>query len=167
MITDFIATVAQRGFNPGNRYSINVARQLSGGVPANVLSQYCENVSLPGRSFATSDVKFGTGFTQKMPYNTIYDDVSMTFRIDEAMGIKSYFDAWQNIIHNKNTGYMSYYDSYKSDIDIVVYNRQDAEVHRCKLMDAYPISVASTDLSHATQNEILKLTVTFAYKLWR
>jgi len=147
-------------FNYGNRFLVKI------GGAGELFSAYCEQASLPGRSFATSDVKFGTGFTQKMPYNSIFDDVSMTFKLDSGMRIKKFFDAWQNKIHNKGTGYMEYYDNYKEQVMIEVYNRQDEVVYTCTIFDAYPISVASTDMSHSTQNEILKLNVTFAYKTW-
>ena len=169
-LTDFISTVKRNGFNSGNRYEVLLSRTIPGSSlgsgAGTLLSQYAESVSLPGRSFSTSDIKFGTGFTQKMPYNSIFDDVSVTWRMDEAMGIKDYFDRWQNIIHNKDSGYMGFYENYKSDMTISVLNKNNQQVYRCQLFDVYPLSVAAVELSHGSVNEIAKLQVTFAYKTW-
>jgi len=165
-IENIKSQISRWDFNYGNRFDVAIsspARYLN--MP-NFLPQYVESVTLPGRSFATSDIKIGTGFTQKRPYNTIFEDVTMTIRMDSGLLLKEWFDGWQNLIHNKGTGYMSYIDEYKSQITINVYNRKNEKVHTCVLIDAYPINVASLDVNHSTQNDIAKLSVTFAYKTW-
>jgi hypothetical protein len=153
-------------FNYGNRFDVQIGNIRKYGNMPNFLPQYVESVQLPGRSFATSDIKFGTGFTQKRPYNTIFDDITMVVRLDSGMFLKSWFDGWQNLIHNKGTGYMEYLDSYKADMRINVYNRQNENVFSCIVLEAYPISIASIDVNHSSQNDIAKLSVTFAYKTW-
>lgn len=153
-------------FNYGNRFDVQIGNIRKYGRMPNFLPQYVESVQLPGRSFATSDIKFGTGFTQKRPYNTIFDDITMVVRLDSGMFLKSWFDGWQNLIHNKGTGYMEYLDSYKADMTINVYNRQNENVFSCIVLEAYPISMAAIDVNHSTQNDIAKLSVTFAYKTW-
>jgi hypothetical protein len=163
-IKDFKAAISSHGFNAGNRFDVMIfTRAVS--MPR-FLSQYVESVSLPGRSFSTSDIKVGTGFTQKRPYNSVFDDVTMTIRLDEDLLIKKYFDDWQNVMHNKGTGYMSYLDEYKSSIEIRVFDKSNSVIYTCKLFEAYPISVAALDMNHSTQNDIAKLSVTFAYKTW-
>lgn len=165
-IEDIKSQINRWDFNYGNRFDVVISEPARYTRMPNYLPQYVESVTLPGRSFATSDIKFGTGFTQKRPYNTIFEDVTMVIRIDKDMFIKEWFDGWTNLIHNKGTGYMSYMDEYKSQIEINVYDRANRKVHTCILIDAYPINIASLDMNHASQNEIAKLSVTFAYKTW-
>lgn len=165
-ISDFVALANRIGFNPGNRYTVFISPRAGSfaGLDNRLLSFYCDSATLPGRSFSTSDIKFGIGLTKKMPYNSIYEDLSMTFKLDASMQIKKFFDGWQEKIHNGNTGYMSYQDTYSSDISISVMDKSDRQVYSITCYNAYPISTSQVDLAHATTNEIAKLSVTFAYE---
>ena len=153
-------------FNYGNRFDVQISSPARYTAPPTMLGSYIESVSLPGRSFATSDIKVGTGFTQKRPYNSIFDDVVISVRMDKGLELKKYFDGWQNLIHNKGTGYMEYLDNYKAQMNIMVYDRSDSLVYQCQVLDCYPIAIAALDFNHSTQNDIAKLSVTFAYKTW-
>jgi hypothetical protein len=70
----------------------------------------CESAQLPGKSFATIEQKFGSAPVEKFPYMTNYQDIDLTFLIDDDMQQKLLFDGWMNYIspvYNFNFRYKS------------------------------------------------------------
>ena len=55
----------------------------------------CNQAMLPGRQFATTDYTTH-GPTIKMPFQSIYDDIVLSFYCKEDMELKSMFQSWQN-----------------------------------------------------------------------
>jgi hypothetical protein len=168
-INEMVASINKMGLASPNRFRVFIAGPVNPtqfGLGARDFSNYVESVNLPGRSFTTSDIKFGTGFTKKMPYNSVFEDLQITMKVDEDSRIKAFFDAWQRKIHNNDTGFMEYQDNYKCQIKIYVYSKSDSVPYIVTVEDAYPVNVNSIELSHATRDDYQKVTVSFAYKLW-
>ena len=61
--------------------------------------------------------------------------------------------------------YVSYPADYYSEIDIVSLNNEDNVIAHWKIHDAFPRSIAPISAS-ATNSEVLRMPVTFAYKRW-
>ena len=51
--------------------------------------------------------------------------VSFTYYIDRDYAIKKYFDIWQNLIFDKDTGHINYYNEYTCDIHILALDASD------------------------------------------
>ena len=71
-ITDIVSSISKMGLASPNRFRVFIQGPVnpsSFGINQRDFSNYVESVNLPGRSFTTSDIKFGTGLTKKMPYN--------------------------------------------------------------------------------------------------
>ena len=71
------------------------------------LSYRCMNANLPGRTFATTEQKT-YGPTEKFPYLTTYNDITLTFIVTDAMAEKLFFDAWLEYVnpsYNNNFAY--------------------------------------------------------------
>ena len=50
---------------------------------AKQLTYRCENAQLPGRTFATAEQKIGSNPIEKYPYLTTYNDIDLTFIVDD------------------------------------------------------------------------------------
>lgn len=136
------------------------------------LSFRCENAELPSRTFATAEQKIGANPTEKFPYHSNYNDVTLTFIVSDNMAEKIYFDRWMNDINPTSTFNFKYkkpdqYGSgYVQDISIRQYNVKNEESYSIRLIEAYPISVNQLDLDWSADGHH-KLSVVFAYSYWQ
>jgi hypothetical protein len=144
----------------------------------------CESTNIPGRTFATTEQKFGSNPAQKHAYHTTYNDIDMTFIITEdttlisnmkqnqpsfeEFGLKEkrLFDEWMNWINPVDSYDFRYKKDYVSDIIINQISNSGQRVFTCELLDAFPISVNQLDLDWSNDG-YHKLNVTFAYTRWR
>ena len=68
-------------------------------------------------------------------------------------------------IINPYSRYVSYPDDYYSEIDLVSLNNEDEVIAHWRIHEAFPRSIAPITVS-ATNSEVLRMPVTFAYKRW-
>lgn len=139
-----------------------------------------EAAEIPGRTMMTVDHRFKNyGPSNKIPYGTIYGDVTITFLMSEDLREKEYFEIWQDNIMNTGTfieefdrhsGGVPYNNRYFDDYTGTVVIRQYGEAGQLRsihtLLEAYPIIVTPMNVSWQG-DEILKLPVTFAYKHYK
>ena len=144
------------------------------------LSLRCESTNIPGRTFATTEQKFGSNPTEKHAYHTTYNDIEMTFIVTENSTInklnkekenstlpeKQLFDAWMDIINPTDTYDFQYKENYVApNIEIRELDSAGAFLFGVNLIDAFPISVNQLDLDWSNDG-YHKLSVTFAYTRW-
>jgi hypothetical protein len=152
---ELIAKAFNRGANTGNNFFQD---------PRDV-SILCDSVNMPGRQISTTDLS-NNMLNLKLPYNYINDDVQMSFHITNDHYMKKFFENWVGRIINRRTLTLNYRSSYATDIIIQQLDQRDVPVYTCTLKNAYPITVASYDLSNASESATQKLNVTFAYEDW-
>lgn len=129
------------------------------------LTYRCENADLPGRNFATIERKIGTVPTQKVPYQTVYNESNMTFIVGGDMNEKMLFDTWMDVINPTSNYNFKYKKDYVTDITINQYDLTNKLTYQAVLLDAFPIAVNQLDLDWASDGHH-KLTVSFAYSSW-
>ena len=160
-LTDFIAKVKQ-GMARNNRYLVTIP--LGYGNASEIASLFCESVSLPGLSVATTPHRI-YGEQREVPYERMFDPVTFTFYVDSGLIIKKAFDDWMAQIIDPLTRTQAYYNDYIRDVTIEVYNVDDTVPYAVTLYKAYPKSVQAVQLD-ANGKDIMKLTVTLVYKYW-
>jgi hypothetical protein len=129
------------------------------------LNYRCENTELPGRTLATTGLKI-YNLEEKFPYQTTYNDISMTFIVDEDMRARKFFDAWINYINPTTNLNFKYKTDYAVSILVNQYDMKNVPTYSVYLLDAYPISVNQMDLDWSSDG-FHKLVVTFAYTYWK
>jgi len=114
------------------------------------------------------------GLKREYAYEKLYDTVEMSFYMSDKMHEFNFFNAWLNSMYHN--GRVSYYDDYKSTIQIFQLSGQvgrtsdpnDDEdltiMMSVKLIDAYPKVISSLPLGHALASEIQKMSVTITYR---
>jgi hypothetical protein len=125
----------------------------------------CENATLPGRTMMTLDQKIGSNPIEKYPYQTTFQDIDLTFIVDDDMNQKVFFDAWLNFINPTYNYNFRYKGDYSTAITISQYDVTNKVSYSINLYDAYPISMNQLDLDWAGDG-YHKLTVSFAYTYW-
>ena len=134
-------------------------------VTTESLAFRCESAELPGRTISTTDLKI-YGPTEKLPYQTTYNDMTLTFIVSDTMEEKALFDLWLDQINPQDSHNFEYKQSYATDITIKQYDVVNNLTYAIQLIDAFPISVNQLDLNWSNDGTH-KLTVTFAYTEWK
>ena len=132
---------------------------------AKTLNYRCEVTELPGRTFATTERKIGSVPIQKMPYQTTYEDVQMTFIVGGDMNERMFFDQWMELINPNYSYNFRYKNQYATDIAINQYDMKNNLIYKSVLIDAFPLAVNQLDLDWTADN-YHRLTVLFAYSKW-
>lgn len=130
------------------------------------LSLQCESTELPGRVLQTADVKiYGPIF--KVPYQTQYNDIGMTFVCTNDFFERKLFDRWMEAIQPSDTNNMRFPKSvttrYLSNIKIIQYDEFIRQIYAVELIDAFPIGVSAQTLSWSEDN-FHRMTIQFAYQ---
>ena len=131
------------------------------------LTYRCENAQLPGRTFATMEQKIGSNPIEKYPDLTTYNDIDLTFIVDDDMKQKIFFDSWFELINPTYNFNYQYKSNYATTIVINQYDVQNQLTYSVTLFDAYPISMNQMDLDWGNTDAVHKLSVTFAFTYWR
>lgn len=160
-----ITQQAQGVIDLANRFGLPFGPKLDIN-PARRTSLFCTGVNMPGRQITTIDRTIGM-VTQAMPYGFVEDDVTMTFRLDNAYTAFTYFYVWQNNIIGTDIHEVSYKNQYARDITISQLNKNDNKgIYKVKLIDAFPKSIQSIQLADANQDTVVEMTVDIAYTRW-
>ena len=130
------------------------------------LALQCEHAELPGKSLMTHDVKvYGPSF--KVPYTAQYQPIQLTFICTNDFYERKLFDRWlEAIIPNDthNTRFAKDESTrYMTNITITQYDDFIKQIYAIKLIDAFPISIASQELSWSNEG-FHRVTVEFAYQ---
>ena len=184
-INNFIGnSVFEQLFNLPNTIFTNVS-DILGGVFGNQptdpqsktsnasMSRYlalqCENAELPGKTLATADVKI-YGPTFKVPYQTQYTDTTLTFLCTNEFYERKLFDRWIEAIMPTDTNNLRYAKDnetrYLTNIKIIQYDEFIKQIYAVELIDAFPIGVASQQVSWQDDG-VHRLSIQFAYQKYK
>jgi hypothetical protein len=167
-ISDFRASFTTDIAKP-SKFDVNIPIPLSL-IPyissAKNLTYRCEAAQLPGRTFATVEQQIGSNPVEKYPHLTTFNDIDLTFIVDNDMSQKVFFDAWLNYINPQYNYNFRYKGDYATVITVNQYNSQNQITYSINLYDAYPVSINQLDLDWSADG-YHKLVVTFAYTSWQ
>ena len=169
-LNNFIANIKTEGLAKSNRFvaKISIPGVLNGTFQSNTLRKlelYCEAVQLPGMSVSTQQARTFGEF-REMPYERLYENVSLTFLIDNSFDIKMFFDTWINSIQNPETRSFAFYNDYISDIEINVLNSVNEAKYYTTLYECYPKSISAIQLDYNSK-DIIKFQVSINYRYWK
>ena len=130
------------------------------------LSLQCESAELPGKNIITADAKvYGPGY--KVPYQTQYNDISLSFLATNEFYERKLFDRWLEAIMPSDTNNLRFAKGnntrYMTNIKIVQYDDFIKQIYAVELIDAFPIGIASQPLSWSEDN-FHRVSVQFAYQ---
>lgn len=129
----------------------------------NKIILFCDQAQLPGLSFSTAQVR-SYGEFKEVPYEKLFEPVTLSFYVDADMVVKKLFDEWMGLVQNPNTRDFNWPNTYLTDsIDIIVSDAKDQDRYKVTLRKAYPKAVAPVQLDYAGK-DVMKLSVTFSYQ---
>ena len=174
-----------------NRFEVLIFSPGANSAEAQKVSLRCESVSLPGRNLNTVTDGNPYGPTREIVDGVTYaEDISMTFLASSGLDERVFFEEWQELAFNKQTWNVGYYLDYVSTVEIYLLDRggrpavasqpstipgsggkkaptgQVSRRYGIKLIEAFPKTIGGTDLSQASNNEVIKTSVSFSFRYW-
>ena len=127
---------------------------------------FCDQAPLPGTSLGTAQVR-SYGEFREVPYERLYEPVTLSFYVDSDMTVKFLFDVWMGLVQDEASRDFNYPREYTTDsIDIVVKNNESEGVYVSRLFNCYVKSIAPIQLDYAGK-DVMKLSVTLMYQYYR
>ena len=121
-INQLLSAVSEsEGFARANLYSVEMPR--INGIGGYELNLLCKNVQLPSRQISTVQREIGIN-TTNVGYGVVTGNLNMTFRVMNDERVRSYFEAWQQLVipnlnkADTNTHNVGYYKDYVKTIKI-------------------------------------------------
>lgn len=164
-LSDFISEIKRDGLARQNRFSVmfNPPKGLlTAGHPMPLIHLFCEQVVLPSITFASQPVKT-FGEDREVVYDRNFEDIPLTFLVDKNMYVKAFFDKWSELIIDPGSRLTGFYEDYTTTITVFVQDIDDKDVYTSAIFEAYPKTIAAVQLDNNSK-DVMKLTVTFAYK---
>jgi hypothetical protein len=163
-VTDAINSALGTGGQATDEYSKTSNASLS-----RYLALQCESAELPGKTFATADVKI-YGPTFKVPYQTQYADTTLTFLCTNEFYERKLFERWMESIMPTDTNNLRFpkgqASRYLTNIKIIQYDEFIRQIFAVELMDALPIGIAPQALSWS-EDGFHRLSIQFAFQKYR
>lgn len=134
----------------------------------------CDSASLPGSSFATSDIVGNyTGVTEKMAHTRTFTQLDLSFYVDSDYKTLKFLEHWMEFIGSGSLeqpykdGYhfrMRYPEQYKcNSTKIVKFDRDYRRYIEYTFYGLFPLSLNSTSVSYESSS-ILKASASFNYE---
>ena len=158
---DFISEIKTQGLARTIRYD---APLLVLQREARRILLFCEQASLPGISYAsTSNRTYGE--LREVPYDRLFEPITLQFHVDRQFQVKKVFDSWMNTIQDSVSRRFNYYNNYVTKMTIGVQDLQDHTCYEVNLHECYPKTIVPINLD-AEGKDTMRLQVTFQYKYW-
>ena len=151
-----------------NAISTSDTPQSANPAISRYLALQCEATELPGKTLVTQDAKV-YGPTFKIPYQTQYGEITFTFVCTNEFYERKLFDTWINAIMPTDTNNLRYprgnnnLNTYYTNVTILQYDDFIRQIYGIRLIDAFPIGIASQPLSWAEEG-FHRLSIQFAYQ---
>jgi hypothetical protein len=91
-----------------------------------------------------------------------FDPITLTFLVDSDKKVLQFFNGWKNLIIDEHHRY-GYKDDYKGNIEVTLIERTGNENASALMLNAFPININAFDLSANTNDDFLRLPVSFMY----
>jgi hypothetical protein len=163
----------------------NLPKKLKESHPSyEKMSLRCEQILWPGVSFSTMDspARAGYGATELIPFAPMFEEISMTFIVDEHAKVHKFFFDWMNSIinidskgqtnfkggDNRRPAYeVGYKNDYVCDINISIFRESGTDEAsspmNITLYRAFPRILTGYQLDWSYSDQLLKLPVIFTY----
>ena len=126
------------------------------------------SADLPSRQLVSVQRAFN-GPHKLVPYSTIYASCIIEFIETSSFDVRTFFDAWQDLIEGNQRHFSSeYYDNLIAPTFVVTaYNKSGKPEQRWTFYNVFPVSVNPSQLNWSNQSGILSVAVELSYHRWK
>jgi hypothetical protein len=143
--------------------SASVPNALGAGATdlSRALALQCEATELPGRTLMTQEAKI-YGPVYKIPYQTQYNEISLTFLCTNEFYERRLFETWMSCIMAPDTNNMRFQNTYATTLQVIQYDDSVNSIYRVSMYNAFPTGISPAPVAWADDG-FHRLTVQFAY----
>ena len=150
-----------------NRFEVMILPPPEIFPDARKVSLRCESLTIPGRNLTTLTDSNIYGPTREIVDGVTYaEDIEMVFQSSGGLDERVFFESWQELTFNPRTWNIGYYNDYIGTVEIYMLDKQDKKRYGIKLWEAFPKTITGTELNQATNNEIVRTSVSFSFRYW-
>ena len=173
-IDEFMARVDNLG-GPvkSNKFSVEVTkpRSMLSSVTADTINFLAMNVSLPGKTLATTEYRYGGQFSLSVPYEITLEPVTIKVMNTGNHTPRIFWNDWFNHIHNFTTYNMEYYEKFVGTV-VISHYRDDEEsinptraAYQVTLHDAWPKGMSAIEVGWENA-EFQDFDIDIQYSWW-
>lgn len=170
----FVAFTKSVNLSKSNRYLVEIVGPSSGdiniadGISHENISLMCDYVSHPALTLHTKDAGLYGGAIM-IPDGGIdyHNTTGMSFILDEAQNVKTYFLKWMSLIMDRDTYLVNYQETYlASVVKIHQLDMQDKITYTTELTDVYPVEISEVVSTSQAENTFNRITIQFNFRKW-
>lgn len=168
-LSNFTAELRSRNISRPNLYYIDIVLPpkmlgLPSAADAGLVSMWCHMAQTPQSTILTQDNHVEAGVKRKYAYDQDWQNLTLSFYVDQEYKIKKFFDDWKSTIvpTNRNFGYP---DDYTSDaLYLYIINQADETTYKYTYSRIFPKSINQIDLSYAEGETVSTFSVDFVFE---
>ena len=150
-----------------------VATQMVATQMGQQMNIHCDSISMPGKDLVTQKKQFGNEPEVDMVVGHAYSGmINASFYADKYLRERQFMELWQKMAVNNNSNEAYYYDDYTGKMQIYQLGSLDGEGDRdvptygVEAIEVFPQTLSAVDYNYGSSNQIVKVSVGFAYKQW-
>ena len=173
-IDEFMARVDNLG-GPvkSNKFSVEVTKPTSmrSSVREESINFLAKSATLPGKSLATTNYRYGGKFDLVVPYETTMEPVTIKIMNTGNHAPRIFWNDWFNHIQNTTTYNMQYYEKFIGTVVISHYHDDEENIdpsaasYQVTLHEAYPKGMSAIEVGWESA-EFQDFDVDMQYSWW-
>jgi hypothetical protein len=129
-----------------------------------LVSMWCSGASTPQITVSTDDDYIEAGTRRKYAYDQDYQNLVLTFYIDQGYDIKHFFDKWKSMIVQQRRNF-KFPDTYTADLlNVYIIDQANKDTYLYSYRRVYPKTIQSVELSYANGVAISTFAVEFVFE---
>ena len=121
------------------------------------------SAALPASNVNPTIIQY-RGREVKLAGERTFDPWTITVLNDTSMKLRKAFESWSNLMNNRvDNGGSIAPATYMCDLQVAQLDRNDKEVRKYTILNAFPITVSEVALAYSANDVISEFNVTFQY----
>jgi len=130
----------------------------------NLISMFCHTAMTPQSTISTQDNYLEAGTRRKYAYDQDYQNLTLSFYIDQQFAVKRFFDQWKQAIvpQRRNFNYPEQYTA--ESLNVYILDSNGKATYKYEYSKVFPKSFNTVELSYAPTSGPSTFTVDFVFE---
>jgi len=171
-LSQFTAELRTRNIAKPNLYYVEIiapklfTNQVKGfsATDMNLVSMFCHTAMTPQTNILTNDNYIEAGTRRKYAYDQDYQNLTLSFYVDQQFAVKRFFDQWKQAIVPQRRNF-NYPDEYTADtLNLYLLDSSGKSVYKYEYYKIFPKSINTIELSYSPSVTGSTFSVDFVFE---